>query len=82
MTNRVVFDLVAKRAEEAQAKATSLASPVKFETAAGNILYAANRIKELEEQVEALTKINAQLCNILEDKGLSKEEIQKIEDYV
>lgn len=58
MTNRVVFALVAKRAEEAQAKATSLASPVKFETAAGNILYAANRIKALEEQVEALTKIS------------------------
>lgn len=57
MTNRVVFALVAKRAEEAQAKATSLSQPVKFETAAGNILYAANRIAELEAKMEIMERI-------------------------
>lgn len=77
MTNRAVFALVAKRAEEAQAKATSLASPVKFETAAGNILYAANRIKELEEQVEdfqsLLILVNASAIQAIEElKSLQK----------
>lgn len=69
MTNKVVFDLVVKRAKEAQHTATSLVHPVRFETAAANIIYADNRIKELEAQIAKMNEI-ANKCGLVFDMDM------------
>lgn len=90
------FSSVFERAKSALENNKSLVEAPVIKVAASTITFAYEHIHLLEEQLgqyqnltqewkaEAgrMLKINAQLCNILEDKGLSKEEIQKIVDYV
>lgn len=85
-----------QRAVIKKANHTSLVEPAKVNISCDLMIFIGEHIHLLEEQlgqyqnltqewkVEAgrMLKINAQLCNILEDKGFSKEEIQKIVDYV
>lgn len=67
----------------------SLLEPAMMQVSCDLMVFIGEHIHLLEEQLgkaqnenHRMLKINAQLCNILEDKGFSKEEIQKIIDYV
>lgn len=90
------FSRLVERAKKRLEQSTSLVEPVMISTSCSHVLFLHEHIHLLEEQLGAsqnlieewkleakrMLKINAQLCNILEDKGFDKEEIQKIIDYV
>ena len=89
------FSRLVERAKKRLEQSTSLVEPVMISTSCSHVLFLHEHIHLLEEQLgkaqnekhkaidehHRMLKINAQLCNILEDKGFSKEEIQKIVDY-
>lgn len=90
------FARLVGRAVRKKASHTKLIEPVSINAPCDTLIFAYEHIHLLEEQLgkaqnekhkaidehHRMLKINAQLCNILEDKGMSKEEIQKIVDYV
>lgn len=92
----LIFSNLVDRAKDKQSRASSICTPVQINTTCNLVLFLHEHISLLEEQLGAsqnlveewkleakrMLKINAQLCNILEDKGFDKEEIQKIIDYV
>lgn len=92
----LIFSNLVERARAKLSRATSITVPVEIKTTANLMVFVAEHVHLLEEQLGAsqnqvaslklensrMLKINAQLCNILEDKGFDKEEIQKIIDYV
>lgn len=92
----LIFSNLVERARAKLSRATSITVPVEIKTTANLVVFVAEHVHLLEEQLGAsqnqvaslklensrMLKINAQLCNILEDKGFDKEEIQKIIDYV
>lgn len=87
---------VVQRAINRKANHKSLVEPAKINVSCDLMIFIGEHIHLLEEQLgkaqnekhkaidehNRMLKINARLCNTLEDKGLSKEEIQKIVDYV